>query len=217
MSWSVEMTKGKFISLEGPDGSGKTSVVRALKEMLEASGYDVLTTREPGGSPIAERIREVILDVDNTAMDARTEALLFAASRRQHLIETILPALEKGQIVITDRFVDSSIAYQGIARGIPVEDIWAINKFGIEDHMPDLTLLIDVPAEVGLERIYKARGQRQFDRLDQESIDFHQMVREAFLNFEKENERIILVNGNQSVEKVAQECITVLKDKELIE
>lgn len=211
------MTKGKFISLEGPDGSGKTSVVRELKKMLEAKGYDVLTTREPGGSPIAERIREVILDVDNTAMDARTEALLFAASRRQHLIETVLPAIERGQIVITDRFVDSSIAYQGIARGIPVEEIWAINKFGIEDHMPELTLLVDVPAEVGLERIYKARGLRQFDRLDQESIDFHQMVREAFLNFERENDRIVLVNGNQSVQEVAKECLSVLKDKELIE
>lgn len=211
------MTKGKFISLEGPDGSGKTSVIRELKALLESFGYDVITTREPGGSPIAERIREVILDVDNTAMDPKTEALLFAASRRQHLVETILPAIERGQIVISDRFIDSSLAYQGIARGIPVEEIWAINTFGIEDHMPDVTLLIDVTAEVGLERIYKARGQRQFDRLDQESLDFHQMVRQAFLGFEKENERIILVDGNQTVTEVANDCLSILRDKKIIE
>lgn len=211
------MTKGLFISLEGPDGSGKTSVVKELKEQLEKLGYDIVTTREPGGSPIAEQIREVILDVDNTAMDARTEALLYAASRRQHLVEKILPALERGQIVITDRFVDSSIAYQGVARGIPVEDIRSINHFGIENHMPDLTFLIDVPAEVGLERIHQARGQRQFDRLDQESIDFHQMVRQAFLDLEKETERIVLVNGEQSIEAVTKACLDIMREKALIE
>lgn len=214
------MTKksiGKFISLEGPDGSGKTSVIKELKKQLNDLGYEVVTTREPGGSPIAERIREVILDVNNTAMDAKTEALLFAASRRQHLVETILPALEEGKIVLSDRFIDSSIAYQGVARGIPAEDIWAINQFGIEDHMPDLTLLIDVSAEVGLERIYKARGQRQFDRLDQESIEFHQLVRGAFLDIEKDNDRVVLVNGNQEVVDVAKECLTILKDRQIIE
>lgn len=214
------MTKkniGKFISLEGPDGSGKSSVIKELKKQLNDLGYEVVTTREPGGSPIAERIREVILDVNNTAMDAKTEALLFAASRRQHLVETILPALEEGKIVLSDRFIDSSIAYQGVARGIPAEDIWAINQFGIEDHMPDLTLLIDVSAEVGLERIYKARGQRQFDRLDQESIEFHQLVRGAFLDIEKDNNRVVLVNGNQEVVDVAKECLTILKDRQIIE
>lgn len=214
------MTKkniGKFISIEGPDGSGKSSLVKELTRQLTDLGYEVLATREPGGSPIAERIREVILDVENTAMDAKTEALLFAAARRQHLVETILPALDEGKLVMTDRFIDSSIAYQGVARGIPAEDIWAINQFGIEDYMPDLTLLIDVPAEVGLERIYKAQGQRQFDRLDQESIEFHQLVRGAFLDIEEKNERVILVDGNQTVEDVAKDCLIVLKDKQIIE
>ncbi|XJS10554.1 dTMP kinase [Aerococcaceae bacterium WGS1372] len=214
------MTKksvGKFISIEGPDGSGKSSLIKELTRQLTDLGYDVLATREPGGSPIAERIREVILDVDNTAMDAKTEALLFAAARRQHLVETILPAIEAGKLVLTDRFIDSSIAYQGVARGIPAEDIWTINQFGIEDHLPDMTLLIDVPAEVGLERIYKAQGQRQFDRLDQESIEFHQLVRDAFLEIEEHNERVVLVDGNQSVEDVSKECLSILKEKEIIE
>lgn len=214
------MTKkkiGKFISIEGPDGSGKSSLIKELTRRLRELGYDVLATREPGGSPIAEHIREVILDVSNTSMDAKTEALLFAAARRQHLVETILPALEAGKLVISDRFIDSSIAYQGVARGIPAEDIWTINQFGIEDHMPDLTLLIDVPAEVGLERIYRSQGQRQFDRLDQESIEFHQLVRNAFLEIEKHNERVILVDGNQTVAEVTQDCLSILKNKDVIE
>ena len=214
------MTKkkiGKFISIEGPDGSGKSSLIKELTRQLRELGYDVLATREPGGSPIAEHIREVILDVSNTSMDAKTEALLFAAARRQHLVETILPALEAGKLVISDRFIDSSIAYQGVARGIPAEDIWTINQFGIEDHMPDLTLLIDVPAEVGLERIYRSQGQRQFDRLDQESIEFHQLVRNAFLEIEKHNERVILVDGNQTVTEVTQDCLSILKNKDVIE
>lgn len=117
-----------------------------------------MTTREPGGSPIAEQIREIILDVDNTKMDGRTEALLFAAQRRQHMVERILPNLEAGKLVISDRFVHSSLAYQGVARDITLAEIWQINQFAIQNHYPDLILLIDVPAEVGLRRIYAARG-----------------------------------------------------------
>lgn len=211
------MTYGKFISIEGPDGAGKTSVVQALVAKLQAEGVtDIVTTREPGGIKIAEQIRQVILDVDNTEMDARTEALLFAASRRQHLVEKILPALEAGKLVICDRFVDSSLAYQGRARNIETDLIWEINQFAIEDHLPDLTILIDVPAEVGLERIYQAKGQRQFDRLDQEDVSFHNLVRDAFLSFEKETERIVLVDGTQSVEAVTEKIYQILKDKAVI-
>lgn len=211
------MTYGKFISIEGPDGAGKTSVVQALVAKLQAEGVtDIVTTREPGGIKIAEQIRQVILDVDNTEMDARTEALLFAASRRQHLLEKILPALEAGKLVICDRFVDSSLAYQGRARNIETDLIWEINQFAIEDHLPDLTILIDVPAEVGLERIYQAKGQRQFDRLDQEDVSFHNLVRDAFLSFEKETERIVLVDGTQSVEAVTEKIYQILKDKAVI-
>lgn len=211
------MTYGKFISIEGPDGAGKTSVVQALVAKLQAEGVtEIVTTREPGGIKIAEQIRQVILDVDNTEMDARTEALLFAASRRQHLVEKILPALEAGKLVICDRFVDSSLAYQGRARNIATDLIWEINQFAIENHLPDLTILIDVPAEVGLERIYQAKGQRQFDRLDQEDVSFHNLVRDAFLSFEKETERIVLVDGTQSVEAVTEKIYQILKDKAVI-
>lgn len=211
------MTYGKFISIEGPDGAGKTSVVQALVAKLQAEGVtEIVTTREPGGIKIAEQIRQVILDVDNTEMDARTEALLFAASRRQHLVEKILPALEAGKLVFCDRFVDSSLAYQGRARNIATDLIWEINQFAIENHLPDLTILIDVPAEVGLERIYQAKGQRQFDRLDQEDVSFHNLVRDAFLSFEKETERIVLVDGTQSVEAVTEKIYQILKDKAVI-
>lgn len=211
------MTYGKFITIEGPDGAGKTSVVQALVAKLQAEGVsEIVMTREPGGIKIAEQIRRVILDVDNTEMDARTEALLFAASRRQHLVEKILPALEAGKLVICDRFVDSSMAYQGVARNIPTELIWEINHFAIENHLPDLTFLIDVPAEVGLERIYQAKGQRQFDRLDQEDVSFHNLVREAFLSFEKETERIVLIDGTQTIEKVMESIYQMMKDKQVI-
>ena len=204
---------GKFITIEGPDGSGKTSVIKLLVSKLQTMRYSVYPTREPGGSKISEQIREVILDVDNTLMDARTEALLYAAQRRQHLVEKVIPELESGTLVISDRFVHSSLAYQGIARNIPVDEIWKINQFAIENHRPDLTLLIDVPAEVGLDRIYKARGQRQFDRLDQEDLSFHQKVRQAYLDFADMDENMVVVDGNQEIEAVANDCMKVILSK----
>lgn len=212
------MTKGKFVTIEGPDGSGKTSVLKHLAQYLrEELSLPLLTTREPGGSVIAERIREVILDVNHTAMDSRTEALLFAAQRRQHLVEKIIPAMEEGRLVISDRFIHSSLAYQGIARGIPVEAIRMINDFGIEGYQPDLVLLIDVPAEVGLERIYAARGNRQFDRLDREDVAFHSKVRQAFLDFAKKDNHIVIIDGNQSIEHVVQDCLKALHDNHIID
>ena len=142
------MTKGKFITFEGPDGSGKTTVSKAVCERLNKAGYSVRYTREPGGSAIAESIRDIILDPKNTAMDARCEALLYAASRRQHLVEIILPNVENGTHVICDRFVDSSIAYQGYARGIGAEEVLAINRFAIDRIMPEKTIFLDLPAEL---------------------------------------------------------------------
>lgn len=210
------MQAGRFVTIEGPDGSGKTSVLARMDEILSQEGYDILTTREPGGSPIAEQIRELILAVENTAMDSRTEALLFAAQRRQHLVEKVIPNLEAGKLVISDRFVHSSLAYQGLARDIPVEEVWQINLFAIQDYRPDLTLLIDVPAKVGLERIYSARGQRQFDRLDREDLAFHNRVRQAFLDFAKQDDRIVVVDGQAPIQEVAQECIMILKDRQII-
>lgn len=208
---------GKFITFEGPDGSGKTSVVARLIELLNDEGVtEIVSTREPGGSVIAERIRKVILDVNHTEMDSRTEALLYAAARRQHLVERILPSLKEGKLVLCDRFVDSSLAYQGIARGIDIEKIWQINQFAIEGYMPVLTFLLDVPAEIGLERIYKARKQRQYDRLDQESLSFHQKTRQAFLDFAENSERIVVVDATQSIDDVAKTCLAILKERHII-
>ena len=152
------MAKGLFITLEGPDGSGKTSVASLLKERLTAEGHDIVHTREPGGVAIAEQIRDVILDPANTAMDARTEALLYAASRRQHLTEKVIPALEAGKIVLCERFLDSSLAYQGFGRELGMEDILAVNAFAIGDAMPDMTLYLDIDEELGLSRIAAGRA-----------------------------------------------------------
>ena len=140
-----------FITIEGPEGSGKTTVIKAIADQLIAR-FDVVCTIEPGGIKISEDIRKILLDEANV-MDYRTEALLFAASRRQHLVEKVLPALQKGEIVICDRFIDSSLAYQGYARRIGMDEIRSINEFAIEGKYPDLTLYLKVSAEIGLNRI----------------------------------------------------------------
>ncbi|MGB3161696.1 dTMP kinase [Carnobacterium sp.] len=204
--------KGTFITIEGPDGSGKTSVIKALLPMLEKElSQIIVATREPGGSIIAEKIRELILNPKHTEMDVRTEALLYAAARRQHLVEKIIPALEVGKIVICDRFVDSSLAYQGVARDIGVEQIAAINQFATEGLSPQITLYLDVEAHIGLERINKNKENRQFDRLDQENLEFHQTVRSAYLNLVGQNPlRMIPINANQELEEVVKECYSVL-------
>ena len=132
-----------FISIEGPDGSGKTTIAKMVVDKLNNEGYKTLYTREPGGVKMAENIRDIILDVKNTNSDARCEALLYAASRRQHLVEKVIPALNDGYIVISDRFVDSSLAYQGYARGIGIDEVYSINMFAIDKAWPDLTILLD--------------------------------------------------------------------------
>lgn len=161
---------GKFITLEGPEGSGKTTVSKELVKILNEAGYKVLLTREPGGVDIAEQIRNVILDKKNTKMDARTEALLYAAARRQHLVEKVLPALKEGYIVLCDRFVDSSLAYQGVARNLGIDEVYNMNLFAINDVMPDKTLFFDIDYKKGLERIEV--NQRETNRLDLEKSDF---------------------------------------------
>lgn len=204
---------GIFITLEGPDGSGKTTASKAIFEELKTlTDKQIVSTREPGGSPIAEKIREIILDTAHTEMDARTEALLYAASRRQHLVERVLPVLEAGDIVLCDRFVDSSIAYQGYARGIGETGIFKINDFATDGVQPDLTLYIDVPAEVGLRRIQKGMGTREFNRLDQEKQSFHDKVRAGYLNIARENPtRIVTIDGTQTPEEVVADCMQIIK------
>ena len=158
-----------FITLEGPEGSGKTSAIKIVKEQLEKEGYQIVMTREPGGTPISEQIRNVILDKNNTSMDYRTEALLYAASRRQHLVEKVWPNVQSGKIVICDRYLDSSLAYQGYARELGVEDILNVNMYATEGTFPDLTLLFDLEPEVGLARI-NANSEREINRLDLEKL-----------------------------------------------
>lgn len=211
------MYTGKFITLEGPDGAGKSSVIQQMAERLKALGYTkVMMTREPGGNAIAEQIRKVILDVKSTMMDERTEALLYAAARRQHLVEKVLPALQDGYIVLCDRFVDSSLAYQGAGRNIDMNLIWQINHFAIEENLPDLTLLLDVPAEVGLMRIYENRSEETLDRLDLESVEFHHVVRNAFLELAHNTDRIEVVDATQSLTQVVEQCMTLLKAHQII-
>ena len=191
-----------FITLEGPEGSGKTTAVKAAVAKLQELGYQVVQTREPGGTPIAEQIRNVILDKANTKMDPRTEALLYAASRRQHLVEKVWPAIKEGKIVICDRYLDSSLAYQGGARGLGVDNILNVNLFATENTYPDLTLLFDIKPELGLERIAK-NSDREVNRLDLEKIEFHNKVRQTFLDLSKRYpDRYVIIDASKSIDEV---------------
>lgn len=202
-----------FITFEGPEGSGKSSVLDKICHQLEHDGFNVLKTREPGGTPISEQIRNIILDKSNTNLEPRTEALLYAASRRQHLVEKIWPALKEGKIVLCDRYLDSSLAYQGHARGLGYENILTINNFATENTFPDLTILFDIQPELGLERISK-NSNREVNRLDLEKLDFHKKVREGFLDLAKKYpERFYIVDASQPFLDVCLEVYDLIKYK----
>lgn len=202
---------GMFITLEGPDGSGKTTVSKLVEQRLKEENYKVLLTREPGGIDIAEQIRLIILDTKNTAMEARTEALLYAAARRQHLVEKVQPAINEGYIVLCDRFIDSSLVYQGIGRNIGIEEVYKMNLFAIEDTMPNKTIFFDLPYQEGLKRI--SGSTRVADRLDLESDEFHKNVYEGYLKIcDKYKDRIIKIDASKSIEEVADQVIRVIKD-----
>ncbi len=205
----------KFITFEGGEGAGKTTVIQVLSEFLQEKKLNFITTREPGGIKISESIRKIILDMNNTEMDGRTEVLLYAAARRQHLVERVIPALATGKIVLCDRFLDSSLVYQGIARNIGLDEVLAINSFAIENCMPKLTFYYDIDPEKGLARISKNKD-REFNRLDQENLDFHYKVREGYLKLlAMFPERIMFINADQSLKEVVVETkeklITYLK------
>lgn len=200
----------KFITIEGGEGSGKTSLIKLLVNDFKEMNIDTLTSREPGGSKIAEEIRSVILNVENTNMDYMTEALLYAASRKQHLEEIIKPAIENGKVVICDRYIDSSLAYQGWARGLGIDTVYDINMYATGGFLPDLTLFIDIPAEVGLERIKS--NNRDVDRLDLEKISFHHKVREGYLKVAQMfPERIAIIDGNKPLEEVYKDIKEVIQ------
>lgn len=202
-----------FITFEGGEGSGKSSVMKEVAKRLATDGYEIIETREPGGTPIAEQIRNVILDKANTKMDARTEALLYAASRRQHLVEKVWPALEEGKIVMSDRFLDSSLAYQGVARGLGVDNVLNVNLFATEGKYPDLTLFFDIEPELGLARIAANKG-REVNRLDLEALSFHHMVRNAFLDLSKRYaDRYVKIDASKTFEEVIEDAYQEIKKR----
>ncbi len=205
------MNRGWFITFEGPDGSGKTTISSSVYKQLQIEGFDVIYTREPGGIEIAEQIRDIILDPKNTKMDHKTEALLYAASRRQHLVEKILPALAQNKIVICDRFVDSSLAYQGVGREIGIEPVLAINEFALEGNYPDFTIFLDIDPSLGLKRI---KNREHLDRLDLEKEHFHQLVSEGYQQVrERFKDRYFIVDGNRPLEAIVDDAITIIKSK----
>ncbi|MBD1383521.1 dTMP kinase [Metabacillus arenae] len=203
--------KGLFITFEGPEGAGKTTVLQEIVKKLKSEEIPAQYTREPGGIKIAEEIRQVILNKENTEMDSRTEALLYAAARRQHLIEKVIPLLEKGEIVLCDRFVDSSLAYQGYARGLGIDEVFSINQFAIHDVMPDLTFYFDLSPEKGLERIGK-NNSREVNRLDLEGLHFHKKVQQGYkiINDRFKN-RVKIIDADRALENVIDEVYSVLK------
>ena len=192
-----------FITFEGGECSGKTTIIGELSKLFDELKIKYITTREPGGIKIAEKIRNIILDVNNTEMTSETEALLYAAARMQHLSEKVIPAARSGYVVLCDRFLDSSIAYQGYARELGVDKVLNINSFAL-DYLPDLTIFIDVKPEVALKRLSL---RDKSDRLDLETIDFHNKVYEGYQEAVKlYPNRIKVVDGNQPLEDVINDC-----------
>ena len=194
---------GLFITFEGGEGCGKSTQIAALKARLEAMGKTVVQTREPGGTALGESVRNLLqYDDAGQGMSPEAELLLFAASRAQHVRELIAPAIAEGQIVLCDRFLDSTTVYQGVARAIDSKKVYTINQFAIGDTNPDLTILIDLPPEIGLARVH-ARSDGQLDRMEKEAIGFFQAVRQGYLDLAKsEPKRFLVLDGSQSVEEL---------------
>lgn len=202
-----------FVTFEGGEGSGKSTVLKKVDALLREEGYQTIVSREPGGTPISEEIRNVILDRKNTNMDPRTEALLYAASRRQHLVEKIWPALKEGKIVLCDRFLDSSLAYQGGARGLGIDEILKVNEYATEGTMPDLTILFDIEPKKGLERIAANQG-REVNRLDLEKMSFHEGVRATFQSLAKRfPDRYVVIDASQDLDDVVKDAYNAIKSR----
>lgn len=198
-----------FITLEGLDFCGKTTIAKALKARLEQEGKQVVLTREPGGTPIAEKIRTILLDKENAAMTDETEALLYAASRAQHYAEKILPALKEGKIVICDRWLGSSLAYQGWARSLGVDAVKMINDFGIRGARPDFQFYIDVPLEVRRQRAIARGGDK--DRLELQSAEFFALVEQYFKIDTKNSDYGVLIDGTKSVDDIVNDIMNCLQ------
>ena len=202
-----------FITFEGPDGSGKSTIIQKVYDYLIENNYDVIKTREPGGSPIAEKIRNLILDTENTEMGYRTEALLYAASRAQHVEETILPALNENKIVLCDRFLISSLAYQGVGRNLGIENVRKINEFAINGVFPDFVLFFDVDPITTLKR---KSSLDTADRLEKEGNNFHERVYNGYKEILNSEKNVEIIDATQSVEDVFSQCIKVLKRRNVL-
>lgn len=204
------MKNGYFIVFEGGEGSGKSTILQKIYNWMLEEKKPCIITREPGGIKISEQIREVILDPSNTEMDGRTEALLYAAARRQHLVQKVIPALKEDKIVLCDRFIDSSLAYQGFARGIGIEEIYKINEFAIGEYMPNISILFDIDPKIGLDRINKNKS-REVNRIDLEKIDFHNKVREGYNEvFETSKGKMIKIDASKTIEQVYEEVKKII-------
>ncbi len=208
--------KGLFIAFEGADGCGKSTQIRFLAEHLESAGLSVLCTREPGGSPVAEKIRTVLLDQENAGMGAMTEALLYAAARAEHVRQVVKPALEAGKVVLCDRFVDSSIAYQGYGRALGAKTVWNINEAAVDGILPDVTVFMNVPPEQAFARMNE---NKQYDRLENESMQFHRRVYEGYMELSKKPGVIVIdAQGTKydTREVIREKIETVLKEAGLL-
>lgn len=202
-----------FITFEGVEGCGKSTVAQYIYQKLKDDGLDIILTREPGGVKIAEQIRNIVLNKDNTELDNRTEALLFAASRRQHLVEKVWPALKENKIVLCDRFIDSSLAYQGGGKNLGIDEILHVNLFATENTLPELTILFDIDPEIGLNRI-NCNKNREVNRLDLESLNFYKKVRETFLFLAKKyNNRFVIIDASKPLDEVIKVTYQTIKNK----
>ncbi len=203
--------KGIFITMEGPDGAGKSTQIDLLKKYLEDKGYNILLTRDPGGNDISEAIRGIILNKDFTEMGCMTELLLYASARAQLVKENIKPALEAGTAVIADRFVDSSAVYQGIGRGLGIDTVYKVNEFALQGIMPDMTILMDLDAEVGLAR---KKNQAELDRMERESVDFHKKVVAGYRDLaDRYPERILKVDAALQVQEIHDIIVANIEKK----
>lgn len=204
--------RGMFITFEGPEGGGKSTQVERFIKSLRELQYDVVQTREPGGTVISEKIRSILLDPNHHVMNHRTEMLLYAASRAQHVAEVIEPSLAQGKIVVCDRFIDASVAYQGYGLGLPVDEILHVNSLATNRTAPHRTYLLDLPVEVGMKRIAEKRGHNEdlqavgLDRIESKELDYHRSVRQGFIEIaKKESERVKIIDATRDIEQIENE------------
>lgn len=200
--------KGIFITLEGPDGAGKSTQVENIKSYFENAGREVVVSREPGGTPISEKLRNIVLDNGNAEMDDITEMFVYAAARAQHVSEKIRPALDKGAVVVCDRFVDSSIAYQGYGRNLG-DQVGEVNRYATGGLEPDVTFFMDLDPEIGRSRI----GKDARDRLEQQKLDFHYRVYEGYKAIcEKYPERVVRIDATRTIDEIKEDIYSKLED-----